>query len=392
MTERSQAEPGAFGIQRALGVAAAISAITAVGIGLSVGLPLLSLTLEQRGVSEFWIGVNVAAGGVAALTVTPFTPALAFRFGTARMLLAAALLAAVTLPAFYLATAFWVWFPLRLIFSGAITAAFVLSEYWINALAPNARRGLIMGIYATVLSIGFATGPVLFAVVGVEGITPYIAGAAVLAAAAIPVVLARDTEPAGHTRSSAPIRRYLLAAPLATLAAFVFGSVESGSMSLLPVFGVQSGFSGVDSALLVSAVVAGNVLLQIPLGLAADRYDRRHLLLACALIGAGGALMMPLAATDYFWLCALLFVWGGVVAGLYTVGLTQLGSRYEGGDLAGANAAFVLMYSLGMLAGPAAMGTGLSIGGPDGLPLVVAALFALYAAVAVWRIASRRKD
>src|SRR5690554_5155401 len=89
MTERSQAEPGAFGIQRALGVAAAISAITAVGIGLSVGLPLLSLTLEQRGVSEFWIGVNVAAGGVAALTVTPFTPALAFRFGTARMLLAA---------------------------------------------------------------------------------------------------------------------------------------------------------------------------------------------------------------------------------------------------------------------------------------------------------------
>src|SRR5690606_37220620 len=289
-------------------------------------------------------------------------------------------------------TAFWVWFPLRLIFSGAITAAFVLSEYWINALAPNARRGLIMGIYATVLSIGFATGPVLFAVVGVEGITPYIAGAAVLAAAAIPVVLARDTEPAGHTRSSAPIRRYLLAAPLATLAEFVFGSVESGSMSLLPVFGVQSGFSGVDSALLVSAVVAGNVLLQIPLGLAADRYDRRHLLLACALIGAGGALMMPLAATDYFWLCALLFVWGGVVAGLYTVGLTQLGSRYEGGDLAGANAAFVLMYSLGMLAGPAAMGTGLSIGGPDGLPLVVAALFALYAAVAVWRIASRRKD
>ncbi len=48
---------------------------------------------------------------------------------------------------------------------------------------------------------------------------------------------------------------------------------------------------------------------------------------------------------------------GGVVAGLYTVGLAHLGSRLGGADLAAANAAFIFCYSLGMLVGPQTLGT-----------------------------------
>ena len=48
--------------------------------------------------------------------------------------------------------------------------------------------------------------------------------------------------------------------------------------------------------------------------------------------------------------------WGGSVAGLYTVGLSHLGSRLSGSDLAAANAAFVFCYAVGTVAGPQAIG------------------------------------
>ena len=52
-------------------------------------------------------------------------------------------------------------------------------------------------------------------------------------------------------------------------------------------------------------------------------------------------------------------VWGGGIGSLYAVGLAHLGSRYSGPDLASANAAFIMLYALGMLGGPPIAGFGM---------------------------------
>ena len=104
---------------------------------------------------------------------------------------------------------------------------------------------------------------------------------------------------------------------MATLAGFVFGSVESGSMSLLPIYGVHLGMEPGRAALLVSAFVGGNILMQIPLGLLADRYERRQMLALCALAGLAGAIAIPFMGASLPALSVLLVVWGGIIAGLY---------------------------------------------------------------------------
>lgn len=50
---------------------AAISAISAVGVAIGLGLPLLSIILEKRGISSTMIGVNSAMAGVAAMMAAP---------------------------------------------------------------------------------------------------------------------------------------------------------------------------------------------------------------------------------------------------------------------------------------------------------------------------------
>src|SRR5688572_18011252 len=151
---------------------AAISAISAVGIAIGLGLPLLSILLEKRGISSSLTGLNTAMAGIAAMIAAPITTRVAHNIGVAPAMLWAVLISAISALGFYYIENFWAWFPLRIVFHGAITALFILSEFWINVAASPERRGLILGIYATVLSIGFAAGNVIFSAVGSEGFMP----------------------------------------------------------------------------------------------------------------------------------------------------------------------------------------------------------------------------
>ncbi|MEM7693598.1 MAG: MFS transporter [Pseudomonadota bacterium] len=369
-----------------LALAAVISGITGVGLALSLSLPLLSVVLENRGITPALVGINTAVAGAAAILVLPFVTGLAKRVGTARLIVASFIVMSVTLFGFYYIESFALWFPLRFIFSACVTVVFALTEFWINSLAPERRRGFIVGVYTAFLSIGISVGPILLALAGTDGILPFILGGAALVLAAIPVMLVTDREPKLPDGGDRNLLRFVAFAPVALLAALVFGAVESGGTAILPLYGTAIGLSSEHAVILVSAIAAGNVLSQIPIGYLADLMNRRLLLILCGGVGVVGALLIPVVAHSYPALLAVLFVTGGIVAGLYTVGLTHLGSRYTGAMLASANAAFVMMYAVGMLIGPIALGAGLDLFAPHGFAYAIALIFALYVLVAVVRV------
>jgi len=379
-----------FDRQRFGRLVAAISAISAVGTSISLGLPLLSVVLVQRGVSSSEIGLNSAMAGVASLIATPFVPWLAARVGSGRLLVAAILLAAATFPLFFVFDDLRIWLLLRLSFHGSLNVAFILSEYWINASAPTSKRGLVMGIYGTMLSVGFAIGPLILSTVGSSGFTPFAMGTAILAAASLPVLLGlRGDGGGGEERSSRHFLHFLAVVPMATGAAFVMGLLETSIIGFGAVYGLKLGYSESDAALMVTAIATGNILFQLPIGLLADRMDRRWLLLLIALGGAAMAAVLPLVADRYWLLLACFALWGGIAVGLYTVGLLHLGARMQGADLASANAAFIFAYSVGMLAGPASVGAGMDAVGPNGFPLICGLYLCAFALFAFWRILGR---
>lgn len=381
---------------RWLSIGAATASISVVGVAIGLGVPLLSVILESRGYSATIIGANTAVAGIASIAAAPFATPLAARFGVVRLMLAMIVTGGFAFIGFYFAPHFWMWFPLRAILHFALTMLFILSEFWISTSAPPHRRGLVLGIYATVLSLGFAFGPFLFAQVGSAGFAPFGVAFLLIGLALIPVILAWKQSPSieqggtkgsRHSSNHTGFLRYIWLAPTATAAVFVFGAVETGGFALFPVYGARIGYSEADAAMLLTAVGLGNVLLQIPLGLISDRmHDRRLLLVICAFIGLCGALALPYVAGDWYMSAAILFLWGGVVAGLYTVGLAHLGSRLSGRDLASANAAFVLCYGVGMLVGPQAIGVGMDIAGPNGFAFTLALFFGPYLVLAALRL------
>lgn len=375
-------------MSRTASITAAISSISVVGIGISLSIPLLALEMEGRGISNSWIGINTAVAGIATIITAPFVPALVRRFGPRTLLGLAIAVTALSLPAFKLASSFVLWFPLRFALGAALCILFAVSEFWINAVAPPKRRGLIMGVYATALSIGAAVGPVILSVLGTQGWPPYLAGAAVLAAGLIPILLAKGMAPkiAGEGGGHG-VLSFIRKSPSATLAALVFGAIETAVMSFLPLYGLRLGMPEGQASLLLTIAVLGNVAFQIPLGIISDRVDRRLLLIFCSFVGTVGAFVLPYVPVESLTFHVAIFLVTGIVGSLYTVGLAHLGARFHGADLAAANAAFVMLYSIGLVIGPPLVGFGMDLYNPYGFAVVIGTMLGMYVAVVSTRFA-----
>ncbi|KGD99546.1 MULTISPECIES: MFS transporter [Rhizobium/Agrobacterium group] len=371
---------------------AAISAISAVGIAIGLGLPLLSIILEKRGIPSTLIGLNAAMAGIASMFAAPVTTKLAHDHGVAKTMMLAVLIAALSAIGFYYADDFWMWFPLRFTFHGATTTLFILSEFWINEAAPPRRRGLVLGIYATVLAIGFAIGPLLFSALGSDGVLPFLVGAGVILLAVIPIFIARHESPVLDTKPDRHFFHYIFLVPTATAAVFAFGAVSAGGLSLFPIYALRESLTEPQTAVLLTVMGIGNMAFQIPLGLFSDKLkDRRPLLTAMAVLGVIGSLALPFLIQNWLMMAVVLFFWGGCVSGLYTVGLAHLGARLSGPDLAAANAAFIFCYAVGTVAGPQGIGAAIDVAGNDGFAWALAGFFGFYVAVSACRILFRSK-
>jgi MFS family permease len=264
------------------------------------------------------------------------------------------------------------WFVLRFGMGVAGSGLFTASEAWIGSLAVDRDRGRIMAIYATVLSATLGVGPLLLPFTGIAGWPPIIANALLALLAGLPLLatpirlgLAEQTAPLGLAALTAAL-------PVVLAAVVVFGLFEGATLALLPVWGVQTGFSPDLAAATLSAIYFGGIALQLPLGWASDRIARLTVLRICGVVAFLGGALIPFVGASMTATFLALFVWGGFAGALYPVALSMAGDRFRGQQLVAANAAVVMCYGFGSLAGPIFGGAAMTLAGPHGLMWLVA--------------------
>jgi MFS family permease len=345
-----------------------------LGVGLTFGFqpPLIALALSRAGSSSAAIGAVTAASLIAVILFGPLYPRLIARWGLRGCIIAGVGCEAILSLLMPLAPGVPFWLCLRFLTGCALGLSWIASEIWLNTVAGADARGTVMGVYGTVFSSGIVAGPLLLEVIGTRGWAPFAAGAAGLIATLVPLLLLRAA--AGSKQSRAPpgnLTAVLRAAPLVMLAAAVAGLVESADLTLLPLFGLHSGLGESESLSLLAVFMAGNVILQVPIGWLADRFGRRKLLAVCALSSTiGPLLLLPfLASPALLW--PLLFIWGGTLYAFYGQGIALLGAQFDAAELPAANTAFVMVYCVGGVIGPSAGGFALDRWPQHGLPALL---------------------
>jgi len=328
--------------------------------------------MSRAGHSSVAIGAVTAASLIAIILLGPLYPRIIARLGLKHSVIGGIGAASLILLLMPLTDEVSVWFGLRFLTGCVLGLSWIASEIWLNTVSGAEARGTVMGIYGTVFSLGTVAGPSLLEFTGTRGWAPFGIGAAGLLATLLPLSRLRNS-PSG-SKGFASLRALMgmvRAAPLVMLAAWVAGLVESADLTLLPLFGIRSGFGERIALLLLAVFMAGNVVLQVPIGLLADRFGRRLLLGICALLSALGPLLLqPFFATPLL-LWPLLFVWGGTLYAFYSQGIALLGAQFPAADLATANTVFVMVYCLGGVIGPSVGGFALDQWPHHGLPVVL---------------------
>jgi MFS family permease len=368
-------------------MAGIIATVTVFAVAQGLTYPLLSFILARQGATPGLIGLSAAMTPLGFIVSAPFIPALARRAGAARLAILCSVLAALTLAAIAALPDIRAWMPLRFLLGVFANPLYVISETWLITITPAPRRGRIMGLYSSVVSGGFAIGPLSLGLAGTEGWPPFLVGIVALLFCSLIVAAVVPRLPAMPQDGAATsVGGFFARAPLLLFAVFTAAAFEQILVSLFAVYGTALGSDEARIAALITCFIAGNAVLQILLGRVAERFGARRTMLACALASIAGCLLLPPAFdTGLIW--PLVFLWGGVSFGIYTMALIQLGERFTGQALIAGNAAFALAWGVGGLIGSPAAGFLMQLIGHQGLPW---SLGLLCCALAVLLLVRRR--
>lgn len=368
-------------------MAGIIATVSVFAMAQGLTYPLLSFILERQGIPSGLIGLSAAMTPTGFILSAPFIPALSRRFGAIRLAILCSILAALSLIAVAAIQNIWAWMPLRFLLGFFANPLYVISETWLLAITPAARRGRIMGLYSSIVSGGFAIGPLSLGLVGIEGWPPFLSGIIAFLACGLIVLAVNPRLPDMPREGEATsVGGFFKLAPLLLFAVFVAAGFEQILLALFAVYGAALDSAEQRIASLITCFIAGNAMLQIVLGRIAESLGSRRTLLRCVLACLAGCLLLPVVF-DTWLIWPLVFVWGGVSFGIYTLSLIQLGERFTGQSLIAGNAAFALVWGLGGIVGSPATGMAMQMIGHQGLPL---SLGLLSGALAVLLMAKKR--
>lgn len=385
------------GAPRWAALAGVTAALASFGVAQGLSYPLFTLLMQRQGLSPAAIGLSAAMLPLGLILSASLVPKAVQLLGARTLAVSCALLGSLCFFAIGYLQDWVAWFVIRFLLGFIINPLYILGEVWALALAPPARRGRVMGVFNALMGAGYAAGPLTLTIIGIDGWPPFLVGIGGFAACSAVLFMVSAGLPgfeAPQGRGDEAEERvggviwFAALAPALLFAVLVSSATQQSVYSMLPVFGASYGLAAATLAALITTLSAGNVLLQIPLGLAAERFGGRSMVVFCALTTAICAILLPaLVLTPLVW--PLLGLMGGVGYGIYTMALVELGGRFKGLALVSGNAAFALMWGLGGIVGPPMAGALMQAAGPIGLPVVIAGLTGALVGFALYRTTRR---
>ena len=365
----------------AVTLAALIGCLSIYGITFSLYTPLLSLILEARGASSTLIGALAMIASAGIIIGSFAVPRLMRHLEGRSLLLGGVVFEIVLIFALMSTQSIVAWFVIRFLGGLVGSVLFVVTETWMIEITPREHHGRVMGFYNTTLALSFALGPLILSVTGTQGTMPFLVGIGLMVLAGLPVLWAGRYAPASSDNPGFGVVSFAFVAPLLALACFVVAFMELTTTSLIPIYGLRVGMTESSATLMLFFGAAGGALLQFPIGWAADHFDPRKVLVACALAGLVCAVAWPFSVGVPFLLWTTLFLCWGLFAGVYTVAMILAGQWFRGVELATAMAAFGVFWGVGAFVGPMVGGASMDLWDPYGLPLtlvIVAGVFVVF--------------
>ncbi|MEM9304564.1 MAG: MFS transporter [Pseudomonadota bacterium] len=394
-------------------------ALAAFLVSVSVGMNavIFPTTLQAYGASTSVVGVIMSVEIISILVISAGVPKIVATIGARTAMLLTVLFRVPALILLCFVTDIPMWGLLVFIHGIGNFLFVLLLQAWLNDAASEQTRGLSLAILGTSLSLGLAGGPIVLSQIEpyhaellsiLEHVAPFVsdnlgnvvsgaeditqqtqaeltASAIISLLAVVPLLLTALFVRHVEAQEQGSLKEVVWKTPAAMFAVMMAGVSIYGVQSFIVIYGILNDMSITKASFLLTAFMVGSITLEAPIAWLSDFVDRRYVIMVGALLSLTCAVFLPMAIYTNVLALGLLYIWGGVIGGLYSTCLALIGDRYSGGELIAANAAFWVMDSIGGVIGVLLIGLSIDVFGSDGLPYVIMLASVVYFSYALTR-------
>ncbi len=284
------------------------------------------------------------------------------------------------------------WLIFRIVNGFCIAGMTATIESWLNTRSSNQTRGRVLGFYMLTFYLAIASGQTMVNLADVGGPDLFMLAAGLIGLALIPVAMTRLGEPNLSDSRVLKVWDLYAASQVGVIGAAVAGLMVGSFYALGVVFARRIGLSVSEAAMFMSVVVLGGLAAQVPMGMLADRFDRR-IVMAGALLAVGAA-WMALAGfvASGLPLIALLIValaFGGAMSSVYPLCVAQTFDRLERQYYIAAAGRLLMVYSIGATIGPVLAAALMAVYGPSSFFLFESTVAILYAMFVLYQVSRK---
>lgn len=333
-----------------------------IGVGLlflSSGMlfTLVVVRAKESGFSTQAIAVLQSSYQFGWLIAALFISGLIHKVGHIRVFAALTALASSVILIQILHIEEYAWMIDRIIMGICIAGLMVVSESWLNDMSSNADRGKNLAIY-TIVSWGAPIiGVWLLRFGEPSSNTLFLFASVVISLAAIPLLLSVSKTPQLIETEFFGLKKLYRITPLGVIGTLFAGMCHGVFFGLLPVYGVVLELELEQLSNLISFGLLSGVLLQWPIALMSDRYDRRFVLITTASLAAIPAIafsfMENISITQQYIAISLI---GAFTLGLYSQCIAHVNDHLKPSQIVSATGQLVLIYGVGFAGTPLVFG------------------------------------
>ena len=325
----------------------------------------LGLHVAERA-SSLWVGAMMTSFYLGLVGGGKKGHRLIARVGHIRTYVAAAGMVCAASISHGLLDNLWLWLLLRMLVGVGMMCMYMVVESWLNEQSSSENRGKVFSGYMMASYLGMVVGQLTLASLPEMGTELLMLVALCFSLCLVPVALTRRIHPEPLTPASLSPRYFYHHVPMAMFTTLLAGSVVGAFYGLAPLYASRIGMDTRSIGLFMAACVAAGFLVQLPLGLLSDRFERPRLIRLFAILLL--LVAAPLAIrTD--WPQWMLFIGGALsctfVFSLYPLAVAFANDNIEPEKRVSLAAVLLAVFGAGASMGPLLVGSLMRGMGPN---------------------------
>ena len=324
-------------------------------IAFGINIVIFPSMLKHNQISPLKIGFASATETFGAIIASLILAKIITRIGFYRSLKYSSIVYGVITSILFFYVKYWLWL-LFIFIIGCCWFIYSISRVsWLNILLDNNKRGIGIGLFSMIISIGVAIGPLFVKFLGVHNFLTFFLSSILTFLSFI--FLAKHAKKNFIQISSKKISliNFFKNNPQCFLARFFLDYQSYSLITFTVIYGVSLGFSYEDSGIFLSSFYASGVVDLIA-GFLLKKIKPKNMINFCFFGCIYSFLILTIFNHSYLTIIFIYFLFGGFIAGIFVAVYKMMNEDYQRSELISASSTFQLIGTLGSIFGSVTTG------------------------------------